>query len=226
MKWFLLPILLAVAPKAHAGRPLGTEDASVLEQGRCQLEAWVDRTREGTSTAWTVPACTIGLGIEWQAGAARTREGGESRFSEAYVQGKRVLLSPDEHPVGVGVVAGLIRRPLNENHRGWNHPFVLIPLTHNLTDTTLLHGNFGWARDREGNRDLAIWGIAAETAITPAWTVLAEAFGENRERPCFRVGARWTAIPNRLDLDLSAVARSGGTRSDRLISVGFTYATP
>ncbi len=221
----VLTQLFLVMP-AEAGRPLSTEDASVLEQGRCQLEAWVDRTRDGSTTAWAVPACNFGLGIEWQVGGARTREGGESGFREAYMQGKRVVLEPDAHPVGVGVVAGLIRRPLNQTHRGWNNPFVLIPLTHHLTQATLVHGNIGWIRDREGNRDLTIWGVAIETALSPKWAVVAEALGENRERPFFRVGARWTAIPKHLDLDLSAVARSGGTRSDRLISLGFTYATP
>ncbi len=223
-KLVLTPLFLALP--AMAGRPLGTEDASVLEQGRCQLEAWADHTRVGTTTAWAVPACNFGLGIEWQVGAARTREGGESRFSDAYVQAKRVFLEPDAYPVGVGLVAGLIRRPLNENHRGFDNPFVLIPLTHNLTETTLVHGNIGWLRDREGNRGLTIWGVAIETALSPTWTVLAEAVGENRERPFLRIGARWTVIPKSLDLDLSAVTRSGGDRSDQLISLGFTYVTP
>ena len=221
----LTPLFLALALPAMAGRPLSTDDASVLEEGRCQLEAWVDRSR-GATAVWAVPACNVGLGIEWQVGAARTREAGQSRFAEAYVQGKKVFLQPDRHFVGAGLVAGVARRPLNERHRGWQNPFIGIPLTHNLNETTFVHGSVGWQRDREADRQVTTWGLAIETAINPSWAVLAEAYGANRDRPYFRAGVRWSVIASQLDVDLSAVTRSGGTQSDRLISLGFTYATP
>ena len=214
-------VLIALAAPAFAGRPLTTEDAAVLDDKACQLEAWIDRSRDAT-TGWLVPACNFGGGVEWQVGGARTREGGEGRFSEAYAQAKGLLRAPrDESPWGVGLVLGVIRRPLAESNRGWQHPYALVPITFTLGDFRW-HVQPGWARDRERRRNTTPWGIAGEYAATPCLSIVAEAFGENGERPYLRAGARWSVVRDRLDLDLTVVTRPGGTRDDRLASLGLT----
>ena len=223
---YLLPIALVAAlatVQAHAGRPLSTEDASVLEEKRCQLESWIDRSRDATA-GWLVPACNFGAGIEWQAGFARAREDGSARFSEAYVQAKRVFIEPEAGRTGVALVVGTVRRPQNEVRRGWQNPYVLVPFTHPLGEAAI-HANVGWSRDAESRRNLTLWGVAFEAPMGERVAVVAEAFGENRERPFVRAGFRWTAIPEVLDFDLTAVARPGGERSDRYISFGFTVVT-
>lgn len=213
---------LCLALPAQAGRPLSTEDASVLEEKRCQLESWLDRSRDATA-GWLVPSCNFGAGIEWQVGFARTREAGEARSSEAYAQAKKVFVEPAEDRLGVGLVAGLVRRPLNESRRGWDHPFVTVPVTRTIGDTAI-HANLGWSRDREARRDATTWGLAVERPVG-AVTAVAEAFGENASRPFLRAGVRWTAIAETLDLDLTVVARPGGDRSERYVSLGFTFVT-
>jgi hypothetical protein len=213
--------LLLAPGLSSAGRPLTTEDAAALEDGRCQLESWLDRSRD-SKTSWLVPACNFGAGIEWQAGAARTRD----RFSEAYVQAKRAFLELEEgrSNVGVGLVAGLGRRPLNERYRGWSNPYVTVPLTLS-TGTALIHLNAGWSRDKEARRNATTWGIAGELP-QGRWTAVAEAFGENSARPTLRVGGRWAAVPDVLDLDLTWVATPGQGSSGRQVSLGFTLVTP
>ena len=218
----LLAAALAAGLEAHAGRPLTTEDAAVLEDKACQLEAWIDRTRE-TTQGWLVPACNFGLGIEWQVGFAREFAGGGTRFPEAYAQAKGLFREATEaSPWGVGWVAGVVRRPQNEVHRGWENPFALLPVSIKQGDVTW-HAQPGWARDRETGRDLALWGLAAEYHVNPSWDVVGEAFGQNSERPFVRAGLRWTPIKDRLDLDLTYVTRPGGTREERLVSVGFSW---
>lgn len=215
----LVALAAVLAGPAFAGRPLTTEDASVLDDKRCQVEAWVDRSREA-SQAWLVPACNFGAGIEWQAGAARERESGASRLSETYAQAK-FLLRPLEGDAawGAGVVAGVVRRPVNERFRGWDHPYVTLPLSIAIGDARV-HVNAGWARDREAGRHLATWGLAAEAPLLPQITGVAEAFGQNSERPFLRAGARMTLVKDSLDLDLTLVTRPGGTRAERFVSLG------
>src|SRR6478672_4227584 len=108
-------ILAAATTAVHAGRPLTTEDASVLEDKACQLESWIDRSREATQ-GWAVPACNFGAGIEWQAGFARSWGDSRSFLSSAYVQAKTVLREPQPGSFGVGVVAGLTRTPTRSTH--------------------------------------------------------------------------------------------------------------
>jgi hypothetical protein len=208
----------------HAGRPLTTEDASVVPDKACQLEAWVDRSREATQ-GWLAPACNFGANIEWQAGFARTHVGGDGYYSGSYLQAKALLrpLAPDAF--AFAVIVGANRFPAQEAHRGYENAYVIVPVTMQMGEATLAHLNLGWARDRLLDRDATLWGAAIEHAMSPRWAVLAEAFGENAGRPFLRIGGRATAITNRLDIDVSVVARPGGTRAERFVSLGFHWQT-
>jgi hypothetical protein len=217
-------LLLAVASiPVHAGRPLTTEDAATLEDKACQVEAWIDRSKVETR-AWAVPACNFGWGIEWQAGFARTRADGESSFSESYAHGKKVIVEPTGDHAGFGIVAGFARIVRRETHRGWEDAYVIVPVTWTPTKDTPVHANVGWSRDRDQKIDTTLWGIAGEHAISKSWTLVAEAFGTDRDRPSGRIGARVNAARG-LDFDFTVVARSGGSSADRYISVGLTWAT-
>ena len=222
-----LPVALIFATtNAVAGRPLTTEDAAILESGRCQVEAWIDRGDDAT-TGWLVPACNLGFNTELQAGFARTRTDGEQRFSEAYAQAKTLLRAATENePWGVGLVLGVVKRPQNETRRGWDNPYVLVPFTQAICNTPLtFHANVGWTRDREVRRDHTLWGAALEAAVSERVTLLGEAYGQNSERPFVRIGGRWSAIPGKLDLDLTWVTRPGVSSEERFISIGVTWVS-
>ena len=198
-------LLLGITPLAFAARPLATEDASVLDAGRCQLEAWIDRSREATQR-WLVPACNFGAPIEWQLGLAR---------GDAYAQAK-VATAFDPRGFAVGAVAGVIRG---------GTPYVTVPFSALLGDSAMVHLNGGWIRDRAVGKSAGTWGAALEKSLRGDVTLLAEAFSVDGGKPFGRVGGRYTAIKDRLDLDLSVVSRAGANRSDRLISLGFLYQT-
>lgn len=208
---------------AIAGRPLTTEDAAIVDAKSCQLETWIDRSTH-TTTGWFVPACNFGANLEWQAGFARTHSEDGTRFSDAYAQVKTVVREmTDAEPWSVGLVAGVIRRPLNTNYSGWHHPYVIVPFSQVLCRTPFtFHAHLGWAHDRERQRDLTLWGTAVEAAVHERVVLLAETFGENSRKPFVRLGGRWTAIPKHLDVDLTWVARSGGRSDERLVSLGVT----
>ena len=212
---------LLFAPATFAARPLTTEDAAVLDDKACQVESWIDRSRDAT-IGWLVPACNFGLGIEWQAGFSREWEGG-ARMPESYFQAKGLFKDMDkESPWAVGWVAGFTRHLDNATYRGWDNPYVLIPVSITLGDFTA-HVQPGWARDRETSRDLAVWGVAMEHATTERLTLLGEVFGQNSEKPFLRAGFRWSAIKDHLEFDLTYVTRPGGTREERLVSLGLAW---
>jgi len=214
---------LAAVP-AFAGRPLTTDDAAVVEDKGCQLETWVDRSRNAT-IGWAAPACNFGLGIEWQAGFARVRVEGSESFSDEYVQLKKLLREPTEaSPWGVAITLGANRHSRAGSYDGWDNPYVLIPITV-ISGAFTLHVQPGWARDRATGRDLVAWGIAGEAEASERLAFVAEVFGENSRNPFVRAGLRWTLIRNHLSIDLTQVVRAGGERTDRFTSFGVAIQT-
>ena len=225
MKRAAAVLVVAAAPLfTHAGRPLTTEDVAVVEDKACQLESWIDRTRDATQ-GWVVPACNFGAGIEWQAGFARTHEDSRSMFSSAYVQAKKVLREPEPAGWGLGVVLGLVRSPLRSSHRGYEDPYAIAVITVPTPAGTLIHGNAGWSHDRERRASTTTWGLAAEHPIAERWFAVGEAFGDDRTNPFYRAGVRVTATKG-LDFDLTVVTRPGGSRADRYLSAGLTWQGP
>jgi hypothetical protein len=222
LRW--LVIGLAMPGVVHAGRPLSTDDATILGPKDCQLETWVDRSRVATDF-WAAPACNFGGNFEWQVGASRTHAEGQGALSQTYVQGKTAFVSVDDNPWGVGLTAGVQRFPLRETESGWSNPYVLVPVSFQLgTADRLLHLNVGWLRNSEEKRDITLWGIAFEAPISGIpFTVVGEVFGENASRPFYRLGGRWTQVARNLDVDLTYVARSGGTKSEKILSLGLYY---
>jgi hypothetical protein len=224
-KLTLTPFILFLALPAFAGRPLTTDDAATLDTGQCQVETWVDHSRDVVA-GWFVPSCNFGAGIEWQVGFARSRELGVEHLSEGYAQAKTVLrASRDDSPWAMGLTAGVTRRPLAETHRGWEHPYVIVPVTVTSGAFTF-HTSPGWARNRETGRDSFLWGVAFEWAVNDRVDFVGETFGEGSGDPLARAGFRWMALKDSLWIDLTQVVRVGGERSGRFTSLGLTWVIP
>lgn len=225
MKNAALALAFAIPGIALAARPLSTEDASALEGGQCQVESWADRTRGGVTDISFAPACAF-FGVEWQAGAVRTREGGRSATSATFVQGKHAFRGVDEGAWGIGLVAGLNRDLPRETGTGWGDPYVIVPVSFGMGDDKdtrwLVHLNLGATRLRAAARNLTLWGVAVEKPVSARLTLLAEAFGENAAKPFVRAGGRY-ALFEGLDLDFTYVTRAGGARQERYWSVGFHW---
>lgn len=207
-----LATTIAILP-SHAGRPLTTEDASVLEEKRCQVESWIDGAR-GATLGWLVPACNFGGGIEWQAGFAREWADGDHRFADSYAQAK-LLWPAKSQNWAAGAVIGVARH---------GNAFASLPVTY-AGEGFAVHLAPGWFRHREDRRDLATWGVAIEVPGSAGITWLAETFGENRDRSFVRLGGRWSVTPD-FDVDLSVVTRPGGAREERFVSLGVFWQSP
>ncbi len=216
---------LVIASAAHAGRPLTTEDATTRDDGTCQIEAWADRTRAGTTGMFAVPACAI-AGVEFQVGVARERAEGKTRKVSEFVQAKHAFRNIDDGAWGAGLVLGIARFPQRETKTGWGDPFataiVSVGLAEDRETRPLLHLNLGTARVGDEGRTLTTWGVAIEKPVTERLTVLAEAFGEDRNRAFLRAGGRFSVFEG-LDADFTYVTRAGGPREERFWSIGIHW---
>lgn len=223
-KTILLAALLACSLPASAGRPLSTEDARTLGDGACQLESWANRTRADATEMVAVPACAF-LGIEAQLGTGWVREGGATTLAAQVFQLKHAFRNVDDGAWGIGLAVGLARNRLRETRSDWGDPYLIVPFSFGLggdKDTrALVHLNLGTTRNREEARNLTLWGIAFEKPVTERLTLLGEAYGKNARGPFYRAGGRYAAVPGHLSIDLSVVDRSGGSKEDRLWSLGF-----
>src|SRR5205085_4870162 len=112
-------------------------------------------------------ACNPWGGLELAFGAARTRAGGTSRFTDVVVQAKALLRPLDDNAWGLGIVAGTTRHPAREHDNGWpGDPFVNVPLSVAvLRDTWFAHFNAGAVRERESGRTLGIWAFGNEVRL-------------------------------------------------------------
>ena len=216
----LLLALLLPPVVAQAGRPMTADDATVLDPGTCQLEAWWQHLHDHSET-WLAPACSIARG--WEAGLSlvRTREPG----------------SPSSERLG-GMYAKTVVRPLQTN--GWGLGVVVahlplqagslagdtslnVPLTVSLLDdAVLVHANAGWTRHYTIHQGGATWALGAEMAVTPRAALTLESFGAQRGHSYAQAGARYSVLPNRLDIDAAYGERLTARGKQGYVSLGLT----
>ncbi len=139
--------LLALASVALAGRPLVTDDATIVDARSCQIEAWFQRARDGASESWLLPACKLGGNLELTLGGARLRDNGQAA-SAALFQAKSVLrqLEPGDWGLAVSLIDEFDPR---DGLRGDLR--INMPLTVALADQRWhVHADLGWLRERAG----------------------------------------------------------------------------
>lgn len=215
----VLAMLLAPGA-ARAGRPMTADDATVLEPRTCQLEAWWQRLHDHRET-WLAPACSIAPG--WEAGLSlvRTREpgsAGSERLGGVYAKTALRPLQTDGWGLGL-VVAHL---PLEAGSLAGDTS-LNIPLTMSFAgDAVLVHANAGWTRHYTIHQGGATWALGAEMAMGPRAALTLETFGAKRGHSYVQAGARYSVIPNRLDVDAAYGERLTARGREAYLSLGLT----
>lgn len=220
------PLLLTLcAPAAQAGRPMAADDAAILDPRQCQLETWAQHGK-AQNEYWTAPACNFGGGWELAAGAGRARNlagGGQDTLS--LLQAKTLLRAPQDDGWGVGLVlAGQWRAGASSNR----DLSLNLPLSVELAgDRAILHANLGWLRLR-GQQEPASprlqrsWALGLELAAGERAAFTAEAYGRQRAGSYMQLGARYSLIPGRADIDIAYGDRTGRRGAERYLAVGLT----
>lgn len=191
---------------AWSGRPLATDDATVLDAGDCQVEAWhqhAGKLREW----WAMPACGV---AGWELAA------GKGQSSNAALQAKTVLRRLETDGWGLGVA-------IATQHGMTRQHTVNLPLTMSFAgDALLLHLNAGWIR-QPASPGRATWSIGSEYSFAPRWSASVETYGSRHRPPTRQAGLRYTAVAGRLDLDASVAKTPGAPHQ---LALGLTWALP
>lgn len=221
---WLLACALAAAGAAHAGRPLQTEDAGVIDAGGCEIEGVHERLRVSGETARdTSLAFNCGVGWRSQLGLAGSRSSAEGTTTRGIALGGKTRLwsAGDDGPaLALGWSLGWARQD-----GSWRHAEDQARLAWSMpAGPGTLHLNLGHARDRLERTSAALWAVAWEHGGVAAGGItlapMAEVYGDDRGGHAWNVALRATLVPDRLYIDGSYGRQNGSTHA-RLVTVGF-----
>lgn len=202
----LLAAAALLSTAVWAGRPLATDDATILDPNDCQVEAWHQHTGK-LREWWAMPACRVG---SWELAAGK----GQSR--NAALQAKTVFRKLETDGWGIGLTVATQQGQIRQHT-------VNLPLTMSFAgDALLLHLNGGWQR-QQGMAGRATWSIGGEYAFARRWSASIESYGSRHNPPTRQAGLRYALAEGRLDLDAS-VAKAPGAQHQ--LAVGMTWALP
>jgi len=229
MRW-LLPaaIVLASVPRAHAARPMITDDARIVDAKACQVESWVKRN-EASTEAWTLPACNPTGNLELTLGGARTwLRGDGSALTDHQLQAKTILLPLEPNGLGIGLAVGTLRHPHRVAANGWpGDYYAYVPISKSFADDFwVMHVNVGAFRKRDEERTQGTWGLGNEIRVREELFVIPEIFGSDRGRAFYQAGLRMWIVKDRVQIDATYGNRLVSGTAERWFSVGLRLLSP
>jgi hypothetical protein len=223
-------LLASVLPQAaHAGRPLQTEDAGVLDRAACEVEGFTARASAfGTALRENSLQLGCGVGASTQVAAAVARAKAEGASARGFeLNGKTRLwqgaAAKDSEPPALTLAYAIgWARASGDKTR---HAATALNLAYSrpLGDEWTTHANLGHARDEIAKSRATTWGLALEHAGFGAVAPMAELFGDDRDAPWWNLGLRVTALPEKVFIDAS-YGRQIVSGKPTLWSVGFKVA--
>lgn len=219
----LLALLAATA--AHAGRPLATEDADVLERGSCEWEGFAARTSAAGEAAvhgWTTQ---VGCGIGWhtQAALAYSRARSDGSTAEGLLLGGKTQLVPrQDGGTGWTLAWGLAGARPSGGSFEHETSYLNLVATRELDEGLTGHANLGWLRSESGHASATTWNLALEKSVASGVDLMGEVYGDDRSEAWLGLGARWT-LSERFSIN-GSWARQGGAPNLRLWTLGFKLA--
>lgn len=213
-----------VAPQAWAARPFMTDDARITTAGSCQLESWTRRYSD-RSENWALPACNPTGNFEITAGGGHFKADNLPSSSDGMLQGKTLLRELRTNDWGWGLAFGVVRHSGAQpgpNNMGSRYMYVPLSVSM-LNDRLVTHANLGWTRESQTGRNLTTWGGGAEYWMHPKVMLIAEAFGDDRQKPFIHSGVRFSLIPGLFQIDVTHGTQPNGTGRTGWTSFGLRY---
>ena len=197
----VVAVSLAIEP-LHAQQYIVDDDA-IVDRGACHVEAW-----HGRRASWILPACQPARNLELAVGVEFVDDGEGQRETEYAIEAKTLLRPLAPNDWGIGAVFGVGPNPIAvAGERRLGDVYAFLPVSLSLRDDRLiLHGNVGWAWDRETptvDDHHVTWGARADLNVAPALSLLAEFAGEDDEQPEYQAGVRIHLPAAGVEVDLS-----------------------
>lgn len=221
---FFFCLSCACALNVQAARPFVTDDARLTTAGSCQLESWSRRYAHSTEW-WALPACNPTGNLEITAGGGRAHGHGQGWTTDQVLQFKGLARDLTPHGWGWGLAVGTVRHPEiapGPNMLGNTYAYVPVSVSMNH-DRWILHANMGWLRDKASRQDRMTWGLGAEVSASSRLLLIAESFGDSRNKPYVQAGLRYAILPNLLQVDTTLGQQVTGPASARWLSFGLRY---
>jgi hypothetical protein len=212
---------------SHAARPLITDDARIVDPKACQLETWM-RRNQGSTEYWALPACNPTGNVELTIGGARTRELGETHTTDVQIQAKTLFKALETNGWGTGIALGSLRHPKSKANPGFGaNLYTYVPISFSFADDRfVVHTNLGTLRAEGESHHRIGWGVGAEMRVNASFFVIPEMFSQSARGPHFQVGARYSVVPGRMQVDATVGDRVGRSNGERWFSIGVRLLTP
>jgi hypothetical protein len=215
----------ALTLPAHAARPLATEDADVLDRGRCEWESFAGQESERDAPVGHSQTMQVGCGIGGRMQLAlpytHTRSGGVAA-SGAAVGGKFALVPREGNSLGLALAWALTAQQSPGQAMQHESSALNLAATQAITAAWTAHANLGWTRSHSAGTSAGTWSLAGEWAVQEGFDVMAEIYGEQQSKPWQAAGVRY-AFSDNLSVNGSFAVQGDAPRT-RLWTVGVNVA--
>ncbi len=217
-------VMSALVGLAHAGRPLATEDAAVIDKGSCELESFLAQSRGSglpSASGFSVQyGCGVGFSSQLALATARFSAAGQADRTVT-LGGKTGLNTPAKDGPAWALAWGLVGHKANGGHFKHETTYVNGVLTQPLAGELKLHANLGWSRGQSTQQNTVGWQLALEQGLGGGIEVMGELFANQRDHsPWLQFGLRWAALPDKLFVDTSYGWQTDKATKPRLFTLG------
>jgi hypothetical protein len=210
----------------YAARPMSTDDANIVDEKSCQLEAWAKTTRTSLER-WAMPGCNFGGDMEWTVGGnAQTEDDvGKTQFWVGQVKKRWVPVADGQ--LGISTTVGVMStRPATAERPNDKDYFFNVPVTVPLGQDRFVHLNAGWVHHQSLGVSRPTWGVGGELPLTASVIGIAETYGEAAMGTRYQVGLRIWVVPQRVQIDTTYGNRVGQPEHERWFTVGLRLLSP
>jgi hypothetical protein len=221
---FVTACLTLWGQTAWAARPFMTDDARLTTEGSCQLESWA-RHYSNRTEYWALPACNPSGNFEVTAGGGQFRADGLPGSQDRVLQGKTLFRPLQTNDWGWGLAVGRVWHPSSQpgpNNLG--NTYVYLPLSVSAQDDRMVfHFNLGSVQDRQTRLNSTTWGSGVEYWAHSRVMLIAEAFGDDRQKPFVQSGLRFAFVPGLFQIDATRGVQPGSQGRSSWTSIGIRY---
>ena len=215
-------LMLANIQSAQAGRPIETDDASAAEFRTCQLDFWTESSRELRQDNFNGGCNLLGQG-EFSLGLGRVHGNQEDQFLSSLGY-KHIFQDFTSDSPGFGLAAsrewGRLKSTDESSQETLLTTIASVPLR---GEDLLLHLNLGYLQysDQIQSDNSVFKAAALDYSLNERIGFSVETYSGVEDALSWRIGARYTLIPDFLQIDASYGSDYGTFQNARAFTLGF-----
>ena len=215
-------LMLANIQSAQAGRPIETDDASAAEFRTCQLDFWTESSRELRQDNFNGGCNLLGQG-EFSLGLGRVHGDQEDQLLSSLGY-KHIFQDFTSDSPGFGLAAsrewGRLKSTDESSQETLLTTIASVPLR---GEDLLLHLNLGYLQysDQIQSDNSVFKAAALDYSLNERIGFSVETYSGVEDALSWRIGARYTLIPDFLQIDASYGSDYGTFQNARAFTLGF-----